>query len=58
MSNVPFHESMNYFVLLDLERKLKRLDYDKLKLRYLELLREEVREAVHAFHEKHKGDHF
>jgi hypothetical protein len=58
MSEISFKESTRYFRLLDLERKLKAIDYNVLDLKYLDLLRIEVEDRLKEFHNKHKGEHF
>ncbi len=57
-NTIPFDESMNYLVLLDLQSKLKRFDYNKLELKSLDVLRNEVNEKIINYQEKHKGKHF
>lgn len=48
---------IEYFTLVDLQDKLKRFDYDKLDLQYLNNLRNEINlkiEAIHLIHKQSK----
>lgn len=57
-NKIGFSESIKFFRLLDLQRKLRAFDYNTLELENLEPLRKEVDDRLRQFHEKNKAKTF
>ena len=58
MAEISFHDSLKFFMLLDIQKFLRRKDFEKLDLVHLGRLAEEVDQKITKFQEDHKGQTF